>query len=86
MKKYYTRACNFYYGPHAKLLIRKKLALPLCGSKSIAFDKIEILKREKNSVSSRIINIKNVKKIKGLIKEKIQKDLKKIIQKNYLKL
>ena len=29
MKKYYTRACNFYYGRYAKKLIKKKKALPL---------------------------------------------------------
>ena len=49
MNKYYTRACNFYYGEKAKLLIQKKLALPLCGNKHIAFDKIEIFTRRKKS-------------------------------------
>ena len=43
MNKYYTRACNFYYGRHANFLIKGKKALPLCGHKNIAFDKIEIL-------------------------------------------
>ena len=38
MIKYYTRACNFYYGKQAYLLIAKKKALPLCGNKLIAFD------------------------------------------------
>ena len=42
MKKYYTRACNFYYGSNARSLIKKNLALPLCGNKNIAFDRIEI--------------------------------------------
>ena len=46
MRKYYTRACNFYYGTNAKNLIKKKLALPLCGNKNIAFDNIEILSRK----------------------------------------
>ena len=46
MTKYYTRACNFYYGINAKLLIKKKLALPLCGDKNIAFDKVEIITRK----------------------------------------
>ena len=49
MIKYYTRACNFYYGANARLLIRKKLALSLCGNKGIAFDKIEIFTRNKNN-------------------------------------
>ena len=81
MKKYYTRACNFYYGNHAKLLIKKKLALPLCGAKDIAFDQIEIFKRENNSATSRIIKTKNIKKLSISIKKKIQKDLKKIVKK-----
>ena len=86
MKKYYTRACNFYYGSHANLLIKKKLALPLCGSRNIAFDKVEIFNREKNSVSSRTIGIKAIKKLSNSIKQKVQKDLRKIIQrrKNFL--
>ena len=46
MIKYYTRACNFYYGNQAKFLLNKKLALPLCGDKFIAFDKIEIFKEK----------------------------------------
>ena len=47
MIKYYTRACNFYYGKQAKYLIKKKkIALPFCGNINIAFDKIEIFKRK----------------------------------------
>ena len=49
MPRYYTRACNFYYGINAKLLIKKRLALPLCGNKNIAFDKVEIITRKKLS-------------------------------------
>ena len=47
MIKYYTRACNFYYGKLATSLIKKKKALPLCGNKRIAFDKLEIFSRKK---------------------------------------
>ena len=47
MKKYYTKACNFYYGDFAKKLINNKHAYALCGNKYIAFDKIEIITREK---------------------------------------
>ena len=61
MHKYYTRACNFYYGNNARLLIKKKLALPLCGNKNIAFDKIEIFIKKNNKVSSKVINIKKIK-------------------------
>ena len=42
MTKYYTRACNFYYGNLSKKLVKMKQALPLCGSKEISFDKIEV--------------------------------------------
>jgi len=42
MRKYYTRACNFYHGSEAKRLIQTKKALPLNGKKNIAFDNIEI--------------------------------------------
>ena len=58
MNKYYTRACNFYYGNHAKLLIKKKIALPLCGNRNVAFDKVEIFIKKDNKVFSKIINIK----------------------------
>ncbi|MDB9760390.1 dihydropteroate synthase [Pelagibacteraceae bacterium] len=76
MRKYYTRACNFYYGTYAKNLITKKLALPLCGNKNIAFDNIEILSRDKQT---KLINIKNIKKLPNKIKKIILIDLKKII-------
>ena len=46
MRNYYTRACNFYHGTKAQNLIKKKLALPLCGNKILAFDHIEILSRK----------------------------------------
>ena len=51
MIKYYTRACNFYYGEQAKLLIKKHKALPLCGNKYIAFDTLEIFSK-KNDLHS----------------------------------
>jgi len=64
MIKYYTRACNFYYGKQAKVLIKKKTALPLCGNKKIAFNKIEIYTRKKNKITSKFLDIKNIKKLK----------------------
>ena len=87
MTKYYTRACNFYYGTNAKLLIKKRLALPLCGNRNIAFDKVEIFKRKKNKVLSKIISIKKIETLNIFAKKKIKKDLKKIIlkRKNFLK-
>ena len=78
MKKYYTRACNFYYGKIAKSFIEKKLALPLCGNRNIAFDSIEILSREKKT---KRINIKSINKLPIKIKKIILIDLNKITSK-----
>ena len=87
MKKYYTRACNFYYGANAKLLIKKKIALPLCGNKNIAFDKVEVFTRNNNKVSSQIINLKKINNLNNPLKKKVKNDLKKITfkRKNFLK-
>ena len=87
MKKYYTRACNFYYGKSAGILIKKKAALSLCGQKDIAFDCIEIFTRDKNKVISKVINLKNINKLNRSEKTKVQSDLKKITskRKNFLK-
>ena len=78
MRIYYTRACNFYHGTQAQNLIKKKLALSLCGKKDIAFDNIEILSRNEKT---KIINIKNIKKLPIKIKKIILIDLKKITSK-----
>ena len=45
MRRYYTRACNFYYGNESKLLVNKKKSIPLNGNKNISFDQIEIISR-----------------------------------------
>jgi len=76
MRKYYTRACNFYHGPKAQNLIKKKLAFPLCGNKLLAFDHIEILSRQKKS---KLIHIKKINTLEKKLKKIIQKDIKKII-------
>ena len=47
MRKYYTRACNFYHGRAAKSFINSNKAFPLNGKKNIAFDQIEIFIRNK---------------------------------------
>ncbi len=87
MIKYYTRACNFKYGKIAKELIKKKLALPLCGNNSISFEDIEIITRDNNKVFSKIINYKKINKLNKNQKKKIKKDLRKITskRKNFLK-
>ena len=86
MYKYYTRACNFYYGSRAKYLIRKKKAFPLCGNKEIAFDSIEIISRKHKKILTKTIKINEVKHLKKIPKKKINLDLKKIIskRKNFL--
>ena len=87
MIKYYTRACNFYYGKHAYFLINKKEALPLCGNKNIAFDKLEIYSRTSKNVKSKIISLKQLKNLKKNIQNIIKLDLKKITskRKNFIK-
>ncbi len=87
MIKYYTRACNFYYGNQAKYLIKNNNALSLCGYKDIAFDNLEIFTRENRKVKSKIIHIRNIKKLHLSLRKKIKEDLKKITfkRKNFLK-
>ena len=58
MQKYYTRACNFYFGKKSKEKIKKKLTFPLGGNNSISFDSIEIISK----TSKKIINIKSINK------------------------
>ena len=64
MRKYYTRACNFYYGNTAKDLILNKKALSLNSRKDIAFDQIEIFQRKKNHVvECKFYSISEIKKL-----------------------
>tara|TARA_B100000989_G_scaffold278291_1_gene239943 strand:+ start:1521 stop:2579 length:1059 start_codon:yes stop_codon:yes gene_type:complete len=81
MKKYYTRACNFFYGSNSKKLIKKKITLPLCGNNTVSFNQIEIFTRDKKKINSKIIDIKNIKKLPLIIKKKISKDLTEITKK-----
>jgi dihydropteroate synthase len=81
MRKYYTRACNFYYGKTSREKIKKKIALPLCGNKDICFSKVEIFTRNKKKINSRIINIKNIKHQSLTLKKELNKDLIKITSK-----
>ena len=78
MIKYYTRACNFYYGSLSKKLVKTKNALPLCGDKRISFNQIEIFSKNKKKVTSKIINIKKINFLPKSIKTKVIKDIKKI--------
>ena len=80
MKKYYTRACNFFYGSNSKKLVKNKSTLPLCGDNSISFNQIEIFVKDHNKVNSKIINIKDIKQLPTIIK-KVTQDIRKIITK-----
>ena len=74
MQKYYTRACNFYFGKTSKENVKKKLSFPLGGNSFISFDNIEIISRN----SKKAIHVKNIKKLPFKIKKKVLLDLKKI--------
>ena len=81
MSRYYTRACNFYYGLKSKTLVKKKKTLPLNGNSEISFDKIEIISRK----SSKTINLNEIHKLPLSLKKKIKKDIKKISLKKDIK-
>ncbi len=74
MPRYYTRACNFYYGNSSIKLVNKKKTLPLCQKKEISFDQIEILTRK----SRRRVFINQIKNLSVSLRKKISQDLKKI--------
>ena len=81
MIKYYTRACNFYYGKQSRALIKKKKTLPLCGNKNISFDSLEIFTRNNKKINSRYIKLYEIKKLKKEQRIKINQDIKKICTK-----
>ena len=87
MIKYYTRACNFKYGSIARQLIKDKKALPLCGNKNISFNEIEIIRRNRNKINTKIIHYKKINNLNNHLKIKVKKDLKRITskRKNFLK-
>ena len=78
MRRYYTRACNFYYGNESKILVNKNKSLPLNGNKEISFDCIEIITRK----SKKKILLKDLKKLPKLFKKQLVLDLKIITKKN----
>ena len=81
MIKYYTKACNFYFGLISKKKIKSKLSLPLHGNNLVSFDEIEILSRKK----IKRINIKDIYQLENNIKKKVLLDIKKITKKKSLK-
>ncbi len=74
MQRYYTRACNFYYGDQSKILVNKKKTIPLHQIKQISFDHIEIITRQ----SKKKISISQIKYLPNDLKKKVYLDLKKI--------
>ena len=81
MIKYYTRACNFYYGSISKEKIKRRLSLPLNGNNLISFDNIEIITRK----YKKKIHIKEIKNQNINIKNKIKQDINIITGKKKFK-
>ncbi len=79
MEKYYTRACNFYYGSASKLKIKNKQSLPLNGNSLISFDCIELISRK----SKKVLNIKKINSLPKKIKNKVLLDIKNITKKKF---
>ena len=74
MPRYYTRACNFYFGKQSKILVNKKKSIPLHQIKAISFDHVEIITRK----TIRRISINKIKNLPTNLKTKINLDLNKI--------
>tara|TARA_Y100001970_G_scaffold149555_1_gene183534 strand:+ start:1161 stop:2213 length:1053 start_codon:yes stop_codon:yes gene_type:complete len=74
MERYYTRACNFYYGDQSKILVSKRKSIPLHQIKEISFDHIEIITRK----SKKKIPINQIQYLPKKLKTKINLDIKKI--------
>ena len=66
MNRYYTRACNFYYGKQSKALVNSNKSIPLNQIKEISFDQIEIITKK----STKKISIKEIKYLPKEIKKK----------------
>ena len=81
MIKYYTRACNFYFGSISRDKVKKKLSIALHGNNLISFDNIEIISRK----NKKILHIKEIKNIKDILKKKILFDIKQISKKKKFK-
>ena len=81
MLRYYTRACNFFYGKISENLINSGTTLPLNGNSKISFNQIEILTRK----SYKRIFINEIKFLSKNLKKKIKLDLKLITKKKNFK-
>ncbi len=81
MTKYYTKACNFYYGSISKDKVKRKLSIPLHGNKLLSFDMIEIISRK----NKKYVHIKKLNELKTSIKKKILFDIKQISKRKKIK-
>ena len=81
MSRYYTRACNFYYGDKSRKLVKENKSLPLNGNNLISFDKIEILSRK----TKKKIPISKISILPKHIKKQVRRDIKLIISRNKFK-
>ena len=77
MIKYYTKACNFYYGSTSIEKVKSKLAIPLHGNMLISFDTIEVITRKE----IKKINIKKIKTLPGVIKKSVLRDISQLKKK-----
>ncbi|WP_440909923.1 dihydropteroate synthase [Candidatus Pelagibacter sp.] len=77
MRRYYTSACNFFYGKNSLNLIKKKATLPLIGRGDISFSHIKLITRK----SENIISINKIKSLPKKIKQQVKKDLINITNK-----
>ena len=77
MIKYYTRACNFYFGKNSIEKVNKNLSIPLHGNKLLSFDTIELLSRK----TKKKINIKKINNLNSEIKKKVIFDINNIKKK-----
>ena len=77
MSRYYTRACNFYYGIKSRALVKQKKSLPLHGNNEISFDQLELISRK----SVKKISVNKLNTLPKLLKKQIKFDLKNIISK-----
>ncbi len=75
MKKYYTRACNFFYGSKARLLINKNKAIPLCGNRNIAFNNIEVFIRDNKKISSKTYSLNQIHLLTPDIRKKVKTEM-----------
>ena len=83
MRRYYTRACNFYFGNLSKSLVSKKKSIPLQQLKEISFDQIEIITRKSKKIISKTLVFILVQ-YGGRSIQKIKLEILKILKKSLL--